>query len=109
MHLLYKHELILNQDVDKLMAELDDFEIEIDKRKVNQLMEMYEEKNTRILIDVNTGEDDIVQQNLNKVFNEKQKLREKINHVNETIEDLKERKIEINKKNDFLNAPKREN
>ena len=42
------------------MAELDDFEISIEKRLVNSLMERYEERNTRLLVDVNTGEDELV-------------------------------------------------
>ena len=50
-------------DLERNMAEFDDFEISIDKRAVNLLMEKYEEKNTRMLIDVNTGEDEIVQDN----------------------------------------------
>ena len=37
---------------------------------------------------------------------EKQKLRQKINHVQETIDILKQRRIEMNRKNEFLNAPK---
>ena len=42
------------------MAELDDFDISIEKRLVNSLMERYEERNTRLLVDVNTGEDELV-------------------------------------------------
>ena len=42
------------------MAELDDFDISIEKRLVHNLMERYEERNTRLLVDVNTGEDELV-------------------------------------------------
>lgn len=69
---------------------------------------MYETKNTRLLIDVNTGEDEIVQTNLETELTAKRKLQEKIDHVNETIENLKKRKVELTRKNEFLSAPTRE-
>ena len=51
------------EDLERNMAEIDDFDITIDKRTVNQLMDRYEDRNTRMLIDVNAGEDEIVQEN----------------------------------------------
>ena len=59
MHLL-KPQAQNMEDLERNMAEIDDFEITVDKRTVNQLIDRYEDKNTRILIDVNTGEDEIV-------------------------------------------------
>lgn len=69
---------------------------------------MYEDKNTRLLIDVNTGEDEIVQTNLVTTHVAKRKLQEKIEHVNETIEILEKRKVDMLRKNEFLSAPKRD-
>jgi len=71
-------------------------------------MEMYEEKNTRLLHDVNAAEDDFVKQNSANVREEKQKLQTKLDQANLTIKLLKQRKIELTKKNDFFSAPKRE-
>ena len=67
---------------------------------VLDLENRYEAKNTRMLIDVNTGEDDIVQENGDVVGAEKKKLRRKIDHVQETIDILKKRKIEMKRKNE---------
>ena len=52
----------MNEDIlEQKLGELQDFDITIDRRDVGNLMERYEARNTRLLIDVNTGEDDIVQ------------------------------------------------
>lgn len=40
--------------LDQKMSEFEDFQIKVDKRSVGILMERYENKNTRLLIDVNT-------------------------------------------------------
>lgn len=65
MHLMKPIEIKLDE-LDDHLLEIDDFGINIEKRHVNQLMERYEAKNTRALIDVNMGEDDIVQINSNQ-------------------------------------------
>ena len=108
MHLLTPLEWHEVSDIDLLIGEMLNFDILIDKRQVNQLLEMYEEKNTRLMTDVNMGEDDIVQINQENVLTAKRKLQEKIYHVNETIQILKRRKVELTRKNEFLNAPKRQ-
>jgi len=55
MHLLKPEEFAMEEDkLDQKMNEFDDFPIKIDKRSVGILMERYENKNTRLLIDVNT-------------------------------------------------------
>lgn len=53
------------------------------------------------------GENDIVENNFESQDTEKKKLRQKIFRVDETIDILKQRKIEVVRKNDFLNAPKK--
>ena len=107
MHLLKP--LTFNMDeLDQQMFEVEDFNITIDRRRVNELMDLYEEKNTRMLIDVNTGEDDIVQENEMTVFTDVNQLETKLNQVKDTIQILKAREIEQNQKFEYLNAPKRE-
>jgi len=62
MHLLKPEQFAMEEEkLDKKMSEFEDFQIKIDKRSVGILMERYENKNTRLLIDVNTQEADIVQ------------------------------------------------
>ena len=97
---------IAEDELEFWIKEYDDLDMIVEKREVLDLENRYEAKNTRMLIDVNTGEDDIVQENGDVVGAEKKKLRQKINHVQETIDILKQRKIEMNRKNEFLNAPK---
>ena len=46
------------------------------------MMEMYEGKNIRLLLDVNVAEDDIVEMNLDKVSEEKLTLQNKLNQAN---------------------------
>ena len=70
-------------------------------------MDLYEEKNTRMLIDVNTGEDDIVNENGQTVDTETAIMHQKLTQVKETIKILKARKIEQEEKFEYLNAPKR--
>ena len=106
MYLLQPKQLDIDQ-LDNRISELHDFEISIEKRQVEQLVESYEARSTRTLIDVNTGEDDIVRENSDKTLNEKEKLMDKIKHVKETIVILKQRKIEQQKKLDFLSAPQK--
>ena len=103
----YPHQVQTNNGYDLgKHKEYDDLDMGVEKREVLELENRYEAKNTRMLIDVNTGEDDIVQENGDVVGAEKKKLRRKIDHVQETIDILKQRKIEMNRKNEFLNAPK---
>ena len=97
---------IAEDELEFWIKEYDDLDMIVEKREVLDLENRYEAKNTRMLIDVNTGEDDIVQENGDVVGAEKKKLRRKIDHVQETIDILKQRKIEMNRKNEFLNAPK---
>ena len=97
---------IAEDELEFWIKEYDDLDMMVEKRDVLELENRYEAKNTRVLIDVNTGEDDIVQENGDVVGAEKKKLRQKIAHVQETIDILKHRKIEMNRKNEFLNAPK---
>ena len=97
---------IAEDELEFWIKEYDDLDMIVEKREVLDLENRYEAKNTRMLIDVNTGEDDIVQENGDVVGAEKKKLRRKIDHVQETIDILKKRKIEMNRKNEFLNAPK---
>ena len=106
MHLLNPNQLDIDL-LDKRILEVNDFEIEIEKRQVEMLVDSYEARNTRMLIDVNTGEDDIVQTNNESTLKEKKRLQEKIEHVKETIVALKQRKIEAKKKFEFFSAPKR--
>ena len=88
MHLLNPNQLDIDL-LDKRILEVNDFEIEIEKRQVEMLVDSYEARNTRMLIDVNTGEDDIVQTNNESTLKEKKRLQEKIEHVMETIVALK--------------------
>ena len=97
---------IADDELEFWIKEYDDLDMIVEKREVLDLENRYEAKNTRMLIDVNTGEDDIVQENGDVVGAEKKKLRRKIDHVQETIDILKKRKIEMKRKNEFLNAPK---
>ena len=97
---------IAEDELEFWIKEYDDLDMIVEKREVLDLENRYEAKNTRMLIDVNTGEDDIVQENGDVVGAEKKKLRRKIDHVQETIDILKNRKIEMKRKNEFLNAPK---
>ena len=66
---------IAEDELEFWIKEYEDVDIMIDKRNVLDLENRYEAKNTRMLIDVNTGEDDIVQENGDVVGAEKQKLR----------------------------------
>ena len=70
-------------------------------------MDHYEAKNTRLLVDVNTAEDDIVQGTSDYTLSRKKQLTQKIKHVKETIEIMKERIKEARRKNDFFSAPKK--
>ena len=97
---------IADDELEFWIKEYDDLDMIVEKREVLDLENRYEAKNTRMLIDVNTGEDDIVQENGDVVGAEKKKLRRKIDHVQETIDILKKRKMEMKRKNEFLNAPK---
>ena len=106
MHLLSLLQIPINE-LEQRMFEQEDFPVEIEKRQVKQLEERYEAKNTRILVDVNMGESDIVEENSTTQDTEKRKVREKIRHVDETIAILKTRKIEAQRKFEFLSAPKR--
>lgn len=55
MHLLKPEQFAMEEDkLDQKMSEFEDFQIKVDKRSVGILMERYENKNTRLLIDVNT-------------------------------------------------------
>lgn len=78
------------------MALLPDFPIAIDKRNVWQLLEEYEERNTRMVIDVNTGEYELVTSDKNG-SKETLQLKKKIDRVIETIDVLQNRKIECDK------------
>lgn len=89
------------------MYELDNFPINIAARNAYQLEERYEAKNTRLLIDVNMGENDIVQEHLQTHDSEKRKVLTKMKHVDETISILKTRRIEAYRRNEMLMAPKR--
>ena len=60
MHLLKTVQINMD-DLEHQMYEQQNFEIDIERRNVNQLQERYEAKNTRILVDVNMGENDIVE------------------------------------------------
>ena len=84
---------IAEDELEFWIKEYDDLDMIVEKREVLDLENRYEAKNTRMLIDVNTGEDDIVQENGDVVGAEKKKLRRKIDHVQETIDILKKRKI----------------
>ena len=95
------------EDLEHQMYELEDFPINIERRNVYQLQERYETKNTRLLMDVNMGENDIVEEHLQTHDTEKRKVLTKMQHVDETIQILKQRKIEANRKFELLNAPKR--
>jgi len=44
-------------------------------------MEMYEEKNIRLLLDVNVAEDDIVEMSLDKINEEKLTLQNKLDQA----------------------------
>ena len=106
MHLLRLLQINM-EDLELQMFEQDDFPIEMEKRSVNQLQERYEVKNTRNLIDVNMGENDIVEDKIQSQDTEQQKIKLKMIQVDETIKTLKQRKIEAQVKFEFLNAPKR--
>ena len=106
MHLLKTIQINMD-DLEQQMYELEDFPIQIERRNVNQLQERYEAKNTRLLMDVNMGENDIVETSLMSHETDRRKILTKMQHVDETISILKRRKIEANRKFDMLNAPKR--
>ena len=109
MHLLQPEQFEHDEDTLELkIAEIEDFSISIDRRGVLNLQDRYEARNTRILIDVNTGEDDLVQMAQSKT-DKGYKIRKKCEHVKQTITLLTQRKIEANMKHEFLLAPKREN
>ena len=54
---------IAEDELEFWIKEYDDLDMMVEKREVLDLENRYEAKNTRMLIDVNTGEDDIVQEN----------------------------------------------
>ena len=58
-------------------------------------------------MDVNMGENDIVETSLMSHETERRKILTKMQHVDETISILKKRKIEANRRFEMLNAPKR--
>lgn len=95
-----------DDDLEEKMALISDFPITIDKREVWKLMEEYEERNTKLVTNVNTGEYDLVMgdKDDSKVT---LGLSKKIARVIETISVLRERKIECDKKNEFYSAPLR--
>ena len=106
MHLLGTIQINMD-DLEHQMYELDNFPINIAARNAYQLEERYEAKNTRLLIDVNMGENDIVQEHLQTHDGEKRKVLTKMKHVDETISILKTRRIEAYRRNEMLMAPKR--
>ena len=106
MHLLSSIQINMD-DLENQMYEIDNFPITIAARNAYQLEERYEAKNTRLLIDVNMGENDIVQEHLQTHDTEKRKVLTKMKHVDETISILKTRRIEAYRKNEMLTAPKR--
>ncbi len=109
MHLLQPEQFEHDEDAIELkIAEIEDFSISIDRRGVQNLQDRYEARNTRILIDVNTGEDDRVQMAQSKT-DKGYKIRKKCEHVKQTIKLLNQRQVEAKMKNEFLLAPKREN
>ena len=75
------------------MAQIPDFPITIDKRDVWKLLEEYEERNTRTVIDVNTSEYDLVSGDRD-TSKQNIELKNKIDRVVETINVLQKRKDE---------------
>ena len=92
MHLLKELQISeTDDDLEEKIAALPDFPITVDKRDVWKLLEEYTERNTRMVIDVNTGEYDLVEGNTQQ--NEKDAvLKKKIQRVTETIDVLRKRK-----------------
>ena len=88
MHLLKTVQINMD-DLEHQMYEQQNFDVDIERRNVNQLQERYEAKNTRILVDVNMGENDIVEDTMQTHDTERAKKLTKIKHVDETITILK--------------------
>ncbi len=84
---------MFEETLEQKLSEFSNFPITIDRREVSTLMERYEARNTRLLIDVNEGADDIVTGNKD-ASDKGQALQQKLNHVKETIAILKVRKVE---------------
>ena len=88
MHLLKTVQINMD-DLEHQMYEQQNFDVDIERRNVNQLQERYEAKNTRILVDVNMGENDIVEDTMQTHDTERAKKLTKVKHVDETITILK--------------------
>ena len=95
-----------DDDLEEKIAAIADFPITVDKRDVWKLLEEYEQRNTRMVIDVNTGEYDLVIGNTEKTEKDAE-LRQKIKRVSETISVLKKRKLECDQRYEFFSAPKK--
>ena len=89
------------------MRQVPDFDIEIKPRDVRALMAKYEEKNTRIVTDVNVQEDDIVQLKDENYDQQKLRMKDKISQMDFTIERLRKNLTWQTRKHELLIAPKK--
>ena len=108
MHLLQKKplsELDLWEQIRQFEAYQD---IELEAREVDLSMVNFETRNTRLVLDVNTGENDLVEE----IAGDKQTpfaldVKAKLEDVTQVVKEMRKNRAILYKKNDLLLAPKR--